>query len=178
MHREQPPDDRDRHPLGSVGAEVQTDRGEETKAGPTLSRVRGSVKPRAVEDRDLDQSVIVSVLLAVSTVAPPELRSVIVSVAEPALSARICQVTDELPPAGTVGSDWLVLRGFSARIELEGLKPTSTVYPLAEPPLVLATEPVALKNCPRAMLEGTPLSVRSNVGAAGVGVLVGVGGGG
>ena len=66
-------------------------------------------------------------MLAVSTVAPPGSRRVIVKVAVPALSVRICQTTEDEPPAGTVGSDWLVVRGFSARMESEGLKLTSTV---------------------------------------------------
>ena len=77
--------------------------------------------------RSPDYFVIVNDLLAVSTVAPPGSLRVIVSVAAPSSSVRICHTTDDEPPAGTLGSDWLVLRGFSARIEPDGLKLTSTV---------------------------------------------------
>ena len=68
--------------------------------------------------------MIVSALLAVSMVAPPELRSVIVSVADASRSARTSHDTDCVPPAGIVGSDWVALCGFSRRIESVGVKAT------------------------------------------------------
>lgn len=70
---------------------------------------------------------MVSAWLAVSTVAPLALRSVIVSVADAARSARICHDTDCVPPAATVATDWVELCGLSRRIESVGLKLTSTV---------------------------------------------------
>src|SRR5262245_44718278 len=77
------------------------------RAGLSPSRKRQRCGRR--KNRDRAQSVIVTDRLAVATVPPALLRSVIVNVAEPARSARICQATDCVPPAGTVGTAWLVL---------------------------------------------------------------------
>ena len=67
------------------------------------------------------QSVIVNVRLAVSAVAPPGARSVIVSVGVDARSARISHETDWEPPGATVGSACVAVCGFSRRMESVGV---------------------------------------------------------
>jgi hypothetical protein len=77
--------------------------------------------------RRRSQSVIVKVLLAVSTVAAPGSRSVIVKLADAALSARMSQDTDCEPPGAMDGSVCVALCGFSSRIESVGLNVARTV---------------------------------------------------
>lgn len=82
--------------------------------------------------------MIVTVLVAVPSVTPAEVRSVIVTVAEPALSARICQATVFVPPAAIVPADCVEPVGLLSRSALLGVKLTTTVKPVAAdaPPLV------------------------------------------
>src|SRR4051794_29282275 len=100
---------------------------------------------------------MVTVLVAVPNVTPPALRNVIVTVAVPALSPRICQATLCVPPAATVpvGCDEPV--GLLSRSTLLGVKLTTTVVPLAAevPPFV--TVAVAVNDEPRTNVVGTPL---------------------
>ena len=65
--------------------------------------------------------------LTVSTVWPLGFRKVMVSVALAVRSARSCQETFWLPPAGTVATFCVAFCGFSKRIESLGVKLISTV---------------------------------------------------
>ena len=108
--------------------------------------------------------MIVSVLLAVPTVVPLELRSVIVNVAVPERSARISQATLRLPPAATVATDCVDPCGLRSRTASLGVTLTTTVRPLAAPPPVLFTVAVAVNDWPREMDAGTPLSAIASDG--------------
>ena len=117
--------------------------------------------------------VIVNVRLTVPTVAPLEFLSVIVTVVEPARSARSCHETFCDPPAATVATDCVAFCGLFNRTALLGEKLTTTDSPLAADPPVLVTVAVAVNDWPRAMVAGTPLSVIAAVtGAPAVGVKV------
>jgi hypothetical protein len=102
--------------------------------------------------------LIVIVRVAVPSVVPLELRSVIVKVAVPARSARICHATLRLPPAATVATDCVNPCGLRSRSALLGVKLTTTDRPLAAAPPVLVTIAVAVNDWPREMVAGTPLS--------------------
>src|SRR4051795_9579416 len=119
------------------------------------------------------QLVMVTVLVAVPNVTPPALRSVIVTVAVPALSPRICQATACVPPAATVpvGCDELV--GLLSRSALLGVKLTTTVMPLAADAPPFVTVAVAVNDEPRTIDAGTPLRaiVIPEGGGGGGGVL-------
>ena len=108
--------------------------------------------------------MIVSVRVAVPTVAPLELRSVIVKVTVPARSARISHATLRLPPAATVATDCVELDGLRRRSALLGVKLTTTERPLAAAPPVLVTVAVATNSRPREMVAGTPLSAIASAG--------------
>jgi len=105
-----------------------------------------------------DQFVIVTVRLAVASVVPLEFRTVIVNVAVAVLSARICHETLRVPPAAIVATDCVELDGLFSRNELLGVKLTTTDRPLAAALPVFATAAVAVNDCPRRMVAGTPLS--------------------
>src|SRR3954449_10728262 len=100
---------------------------------------------------------MVTVLLAVPNVTPAELRSVIVTVAVPALSARICQATVFVAPAAIVPADCVEPLGLRRRSALLGVKLTTTVRPVAADPPPFVTVAVAVNSCPRTMDAGTPL---------------------
>jgi hypothetical protein len=105
------------------------------------------------------QFVMVSVRLTVASVVLP-LRSVIVTVAVAVLSARICHETVWDPPAATVATVCVEFWGLESRRALLGEKLTTTESPAAADPPVLVTVAVAVKDCPRRMVAGTPLSAR------------------
>jgi hypothetical protein len=84
--------------------------------------------------------------------------SSIASVAAAALSARSCQETDCAPPAATVGTDCVALRGLSSRIEVLGVKLTSTESPLADGPPEFETSAVTPNVAHRRTLAGMPES--------------------
>ena len=90
--------------------------------------------------------MIVNVRLAVSTVAPPDARSVIVSVGVAARSARISHETDCEPPAAIVGSVCVAVCGFSRRMESVGGNVARTEKPEAGELPVFVTVAVAVKN--------------------------------
>jgi len=90
--------------------------------------------------------LIVTVLVAVPNVTPAELRSVIVTVAVPALSARICQATVFVPPAAIVPADCVEPVGLLSRSALLGVKLTTTVRPTAADPPPFVTVAVAVNS--------------------------------
>jgi hypothetical protein len=90
--------------------------------------------------------VIVTVLVAVLNATPVELRSVIVTVAVAALSARICQATVFVPPAATVPVACVELVGLVSRSAFVGVKLTTTVDPVAADPPPLVTVAVAVND--------------------------------
>jgi len=92
------------------------------------------------------QFVIVTVLVAVPNVTPAELRSVIVTVAVPAFSARICQATVFVAPAAIVPADCDEPVGLLSRSALLGVKLTTTVKPAAADPPPLVTVAVAVNS--------------------------------
>jgi len=92
------------------------------------------------------QFVIVTVLVAVPNVTPAELRSVIVTVAVPALSARICHATVFVPPAAIVPADCVEPVGLLSRSALLGVKLTTTVKPVAADPPPFVTVAVAVNS--------------------------------
>jgi hypothetical protein len=117
--------------------------------------------------------VIVSIRLTVPTVVPLAFLSVIVTVVEPARSARSCQETFCDPPAATVATDCVALCGLFNRTASLGEKLITTERPLAADVPVLVTVAVAVNDWPRAMVAGTPLSaIVVAAGAPPVGVKV------
>src|SRR3954469_12755113 len=95
------------------------------------------------------QPVIVTVLLAVPNATPVELRNVIVTVAVPALSARITQATVFVPPAAIVPADCVEPDGLLSRSALLGVKLTTTVKPEAPDPPPFVPVAVAVNSLPR-----------------------------
>ena len=92
--------------------------------------------------------------------------SVIVKVAVPARSARICRVTLRLPPAATVATDCVDACGLCSRSALLGVKLTSTDKPPAAAAALLVTVAVALKVWPRRMLGIVRSSMASRSGSS------------
>jgi hypothetical protein len=103
--------------------------------------------------------VIVTVVDAVPNVTPAELRSVIVTVAVPLLSARVRQDTAVVPPAATVPADCVELVGLVRRSASVGVKLKTTDVPVAADAPLFVTVAVAVNDWPRPMVAGTPLSV-------------------
>src|SRR5215467_8383536 len=104
--------------------------------------------------------------LCVASTAPAALRSVIVTVATPALSARNCQVTFCRPAAATVGTGCDATCGELSRIDVDGVKLIATVMPLAAVAPPLLTAAVAGNVWPRTTVAGIPVSASVATGGA------------
>ncbi len=102
---------------------------------------------------------MVMVPTAVASVVPAELRSVIVTVALPALSARICHDTFVVAPAAIVAIDCVELVGLLRRSASDGVKLITTEEPVTLEPPPLVTVAVAVNDWPRRMLAGRLLNV-------------------
>src|SRR3954451_1508140 len=118
---------------------------------------------------------MVTVLVAVPSVTPVELRRVIVTVAVPALSARICQATFFVAPAAIDPADCVEPLGLRSRSALLGVKLITTVKPVAADPPPFVTVAVAVNSCPRTRVVGTPRSaIAIPAGGGGGGALADV----
>ena len=114
---------------------------------------------------------MVSVPVAVANVVPAELRSVIVMVAVPGLSARICHGTFVVAPAAIVAIDCVELVGLERRSALDGVKLITTEAPVTLDPPPLVTVAVAVNDWPWRMVAGRlPNVIAMPVGAGLAGV--------